>query len=40
MDGRTQILEGLDAADTVIVFSWQALRPGLKVKVVPALAKG
>lgn len=40
MDGRTQILQGLDAADTVIVFSRQTLSPGLKVKVVPALVKG
>lgn len=40
MDGRTQILDGLDDEDTVIVYSQQPLRAGLKVKVVPGLVKG
>ena len=40
MDGRTQILEGLGEGDEVIVYSQQALREGLKVKVVSALVKG
>ncbi len=40
MDGRTQILVGLGEGDEVIVYSQQALREGLKVKVVSALVKG
>lgn len=40
MDGRTQILDGLDEGDEVIVYSQQALREGLKVKVDSALVKG
>ncbi|MBK9159962.1 MAG: efflux RND transporter periplasmic adaptor subunit [Nitrosomonadales bacterium] len=40
MDGRTQILDGLVDGDEVIVYSQQALREGLKVKVVSALVKG
>jgi HlyD family secretion protein len=40
MDGRTQILDGLGEGDEVIVYSQQALREGLKVKVVSALVKG
>jgi HlyD family secretion protein len=40
MDGRAQILDGLGEGDEVIVYSQQALREGLKVKVVSALVKG
>jgi HlyD family secretion protein len=40
MEGRTQILDGLGDGDEVIVYSLQALREGLKVKVVVALVKG
>lgn len=40
MDGRTEILEGLGNDDTVIVYSQQPLRAGLKVKVVSDLVKG
>lgn len=39
MDGRTQILDGLGDGDEVIVYSQQALRDGLKVKVVPELVQ-
>lgn len=39
-DGRTQIIEGLDGDDSVIVYSQQPLRPGLNVKVVPTLVRG
>jgi RND family efflux transporter MFP subunit len=40
MDGRTQILDGLDDDDTVIVYSQQPLRPGLNVRVVSDLVRG
>lgn len=40
MDGRTEILDGLGNDDTVIVYSQQPLRAGLKVKVVSDLVKG
>ncbi|MDD2686699.1 MAG: efflux RND transporter periplasmic adaptor subunit [Gallionella sp.] len=40
MDGRTQILDGLEEGDEVIVYSQQAMREGLKVKAVSALVKG
>ncbi len=39
MDGRTQILDGLGDDDEVIVYSQQALRAGLKVKVVSELVQ-
>ncbi len=39
MDGRTQILDGLGDGDDVIVYSQQALRDGLKVKVVSGLVQ-
>jgi len=39
MDGRTQILDGLSDSDEVIVYSQQALRADLKVKVVPELVQ-
>jgi RND family efflux transporter MFP subunit len=39
MDGRTQILDGLSDGDEVIVYSQQALRVDLKVKVVPELVQ-
>ncbi|TNC95220.1 MAG: efflux transporter, RND family, MFP subunit [Gallionellaceae bacterium] len=40
MEGRTQILDGLIDDVEVVVYSQQALREGLKVKVVAALVKG
>lgn len=40
MEGRTQILDGLSDGDEVVVYSQQALREGLKVKVVAALVRG
>lgn len=39
MDGRTQILDGLNDEDAVIVYSQQALHPDLKVKVVAELVQ-
>lgn len=40
LEGRTQIVDGLDEGDAVIVYSQQPLRAGLKVKVVSELVKG
>lgn len=40
LDGRIQIVEGLNDGDEVIVYSQQTLRPGLKVKVVAEIARG
>lgn len=40
LDGRSQILEGLDDGETVIVHSQQSLRAGLTVKAVHALVRG
>ncbi len=40
MDGRTQILDGLDDDDTIIVHSQQPLRQGLDVRVVSDLIRG
>ena len=37
LDGRSQILEGLQAGDEVVVHSEQSLQPGASVKVVPAI---
>jgi len=39
MSGRTQILEGLSDDDEVVVYSQQALRADLKIKVVSELVK-
>jgi HlyD family secretion protein len=39
LDGRSQIIEGLDAGDEVVVHSEQALRPDARVKVVPAIVR-
>lgn len=39
LEGRTQIVSGLAAGDEVIVYSQQALRAGMKVKVVDAIVK-
>lgn len=39
LDGRSQIVAGLDVGDEVIVHSEQALKPGAKVKVVPAIVR-
>ena len=39
LDGRSQILDGLDAGDEVVVHSEQALKPDAKVKVVPAIVR-
>jgi HlyD family secretion protein len=38
--GRTQVVSGLAAGDTVIVYSGQPLAEGLRVKVVAALGGG
>jgi HlyD family secretion protein len=39
LDGRSQIIEGLDAGDEVVVHSEQALKPEARVKVVPAIVR-
>ncbi|MBU1214949.1 MAG: efflux RND transporter periplasmic adaptor subunit [Gammaproteobacteria bacterium] len=40
LDGRSQVLDGLDDSDAVVVHSQQSLRAGLPVKVVAALVRG
>lgn len=40
LDGRTQIVEGLNDGDEVIVYSQQPLRAGLKVKAVAEIPRG
>lgn len=40
LDGRSQILAGLDDGEAVVVHSEQALRPDAKVKVVAAIVRG
>lgn len=37
LDGRTQILEGLRAGDTVITYSQQALQPDMRVRAAASL---
>ena len=39
LDGRTQILDGLDDGDEVIVYSQQAIKEDLKLKVVPEIVR-
>lgn len=39
LDGRSQILEGLDAGDEVVVHSERALQPDAKVKIVTAIVR-
>jgi HlyD family secretion protein len=39
LDGRSQIIEGLDAGDEVVVHSERELTPDAKVKVVPAIVR-
>jgi len=39
LDGRSQIIEGLEAGDEVVVHSEQALKPDARVKVVPAIVR-
>lgn len=39
LDGRVQVLEGLKAGDTVVVYSQKALTEGAHVQVVDALVK-
>lgn len=39
LDGRTQILDGLADEDEVIVYSQQAIKEDLKLKVVPEIAR-
>jgi HlyD family secretion protein len=39
LDGRSQILEGLDAGAEVVVHSEQALKPDARVKVVAAIVR-
>lgn len=38
LDGQVQVLEGLKAGDTVVVYSEKALTPGSRIKVVDKLA--
>lgn len=39
LDGRSQIIEGLEAGDEVVVHSEQALKPDARVKAVPAIVR-
>ena len=39
LDGRTQIVEGLNAGDEVVVHSEQALQPDAKVRIVPSIVR-
>jgi HlyD family secretion protein len=39
LDGRVQVLEGLKAGDSVVVYSQKALAEGARVQVVDALVK-
>ncbi len=39
LDGQVQALKGLEAGDTVVVYSAKALSPGARVSVVDALVK-
>jgi HlyD family secretion protein len=39
LDGRSEIVDGLDAGDAVIVHSEQALKPDARVRVVPAIVR-
>jgi HlyD family secretion protein len=39
LDGRSQIVDGLDVGDAVVVHSEQALKPDSRVKVVPAIVR-
>ena len=39
LDGRSQIVEGLEAGDEIVVHSEQALKPDARVKVVPAIVR-
>lgn len=39
LDGRTQILDGLSEGDEVIVYSQQAIKEELKLKVVPEIVR-
>ena len=39
LDGRSQIIEGLEAGDEVVVHSEQALKPDARVKVVTAIVR-
>ncbi|MBK6596216.1 MAG: efflux RND transporter periplasmic adaptor subunit [Burkholderiales bacterium] len=40
LDGRVQVLEGLKAGDSVVVYSQKALTEGARVQVVETLVKG
>jgi len=40
LEGRSQIVDGLNVGDEVVVHSEQALRPDSKVKVVPSIVRG
>jgi HlyD family secretion protein len=39
LDGQVQVLKGLKAGDTIVVYSQKALTSGARVKVVDALVK-
>ncbi|MDO8374886.1 MAG: efflux RND transporter periplasmic adaptor subunit [Polaromonas sp.] len=40
LDGRVQVLDGLQAGDSVVVYSQKALTEGARVQLVDALVKG
>ena len=40
LDGRSQIVDGLNAGDEIVVHSEQALTPDTRVRIVPALVRG
>lgn len=39
LDGRSQILDGLATGDEIVVHSEQALKPDVKVKIVPSIVR-
>jgi HlyD family secretion protein len=39
LDGRSQVVDGLDVGDAVVVHSEQALKPDARVKVVTAIVR-
>jgi HlyD family secretion protein len=39
LDGQVQVLDGLKAGDTIVVYSQKALPPNARVKVVDALVQ-
>ena len=39
LDGRSEILDGLETGNEIVVHSEQVLQPDTKVKVVPAIVR-